>query len=219
MNTVIASAALAATTMAASAGGLLIGEYKLGDHPDGAQNPPPYGLRLDNVMGPGVSTFSIGHHDDTILSVYDDGGVISINIKGTLFGGLTNNSGGYISADDYSIDFTYNLNVSDEGNGWEVNTFDTANAGTMVNLTTLDSTTLYGKDNAAGLVFSFLADGHRLSGDNSSWVGRGWVTNKSDGSAAGSGSQDWLFTATSIPAPGAFALFGLGGLIASRRRR
>lgn len=219
MNTVITAAALAATTMAASAGGLLIGEFKLGDHPDGNQNPPPYGLRLDNVMGPGVSTFSIGYHDNTVLSVYDDGGTISINIQGTLFGGLIDNSGGYVSAADYTIDFTYSLNVSDEGNGWEVNTFDSANAGSLVNMTTLESTTLYGKDNAEGLVFSFLADGHRLSGDNSSWVGRGWVTDKSDGEAAGSGSQDWLFTASTIPAPGALALLGLGGMVSVRRRR
>jgi hypothetical protein len=42
----------------ANAGGLVIAEYQLGDHPNGNQNPPPYGLRLDNMLGAGTTTLS-----------------------------------------------------------------------------------------------------------------------------------------------------------------
>ncbi len=219
MKYMIAMAAVSAAAMSASAGGLTIGQYLLGDHPGGGENPPPYGLRLDGIVAGGVASLSLGHHGDTILTVTDDGGALSINISGTLYGGEVDGMGGYVSASSYTIDMDYVLGVSDEGNGWAVNGFSASNSGTLTNLDTMDVIDLYGKDNAAGLVFAFLADGHRLDGDDDSWVGRGWITDQSDGSDPYSGYRDWLFTATKVPAPGALALLGLGGLCSARRRR
>jgi MYXO-CTERM domain-containing protein len=219
MKYMIAIAAVSAAAMSASAGGLTIGQYLLGDHPGGGENPPPYGLRLDGIVGAGAATLSLGHHSDTILTVIDDGGTLSINISGTLYGGAVDGMGGYVSATSYAIDMDYVIGVSDEGNGWAVNGFTASNSGTLTNLDTMAVIDLYGKDNSAGLVFAFLADGHRLTGDDTSWVGRGWITDQSDGTDPHSGFRDWLFTATEVPAPGAFALVGLGGLCASRRRR
>jgi uncharacterized protein (TIGR03382 family) len=217
MKAITAGIVLATTTMGASAGGLLIGEYQLGDHPNGNQNPPPYGLRLDNVLGSGIATLSIGYHNDTVLQVYDDGGDLSIHISGTLHGGLVNGSGGYVSAADYSVDFSYSVGVSASGGGWIVTGFDAANMGTLTNLDTNDTIDLYAKGMPD--TFLFLPDDHRLDTDANDWVGRGWLTDQSDGSDPLGGTRDWLFTATEIPAPSALALMGLGGLVSTRRRR
>lgn len=212
----IACLALAGVSNA-QAGGLVIGEYLLGDHPNGNQNPPPYGLRLDNMLGAGIATLSIGYYNDTVLTVYDDGGNLSINISGTLHGGVVDGSGGYVSAASYAVDFNYSVGVSATGGGWVVSGFDAANMGTLTNLDTNDTIDMYAKGMPD--TFLFLPDGHRLGGDDSSWVGRGWITDQVDGSDPLGGTRDWLFTATEIPAPGAFALLGMGGFIASRRRR
>lgn len=217
MKNVLIGAALSAATLSASAGGLVIAEYQLGDHPDAANNPPPYGLRLDNMLGAGVATLSIGYHNDTVLTVIDDGGALSINISGTLHGGVVDGMGGYVSSADYAVDFTYSAFVAASGGGWVVNGIDASNTGTLTNLGDSSVIDLY----TTGMPdsFLFLPDGHRLSGDNSSWVGRGWITDQTDGSDPLGGTRDWIFTATEIPAPGALALFGLGGLVAGRRRR
>jgi hypothetical protein len=219
MKYAMAIVALSGAVMSASAGGLTVGQYLLDDHPGGGENPPPYGLRLDGIVAPGTASLSLGHHGDTILTVTDDGGTLSINISGTLYGGALDGMGGYASATSYAIDMDYVLGVSDEGNGWAVNGFTASNSGTLTNLDTMAVIDLYGMNNPAGLVFAFLADGHRLDNDDDTWVGRGWITDQSDGTDPHSGYRDWLFTATKVPAPGTFALLGLGGLCSSRRRR
>ncbi len=211
--------AISAATMAASAGGLTITQFQLSDHPAGGENPPPYGLRLDGILGAGVHTLSIDFHNDTVLTVTDNGGAIDINISGTLYGGEVDGLGGYVSAASYALDFNYSMNVADVGNGWDVNGFDASNGGTVTNMDTNAVTQLYGMDNNLGLVFAFLADGHRLDGDNTTWVGRGWITDQSDGTDPAAGTKDWLFKGELIPTPSSFALLGLGGLVASRRRR
>ncbi|MFG0275633.1 MAG: hypothetical protein ACF8QF_11295, partial [Phycisphaerales bacterium] len=69
--------------------------------------------------------------------------------------------------------------------------------------------------------FKFLPDGHRLSGDNSTWVGRGWLYATDDnGDRIGNTPQDWLFTGEAVPLPSgaALGLAGLAGLGIRRRR-
>ena len=141
-----------------------------------------------------------------------------MNITGTLYGGEVV-GGAYVDPHDYEVDFWYHLNVSDTGNGWIVDGFDAGNTGTLTNTDDNTAYTLYGKANDQDRVFEFLADGFRLDNDDSSWVGRGWLTPNSDGTNSLGGQQDWIFTATTIPAPGAAALFGIAGICASRRRR
>jgi hypothetical protein len=211
--------ALSAATLTASAGGLTIGQYQLSDHPAGGENPPPYGLRLDGILGAGTQTLSIDFHNDTVLTVSDNGGNLEINITGTLYGGEVDGMGGYVSAASYDAVFNYVVNVTDEGNGWAVNGFDASNGGTLTNQDTNAVTEVYGMNDAGGLVLAFLADGHRLTGDDTTWVGRGWITDQPDGTDPHAGFRDWLFKGELIPAPSSFALLGLGGLVASRRRR
>ena len=220
MNLVKASilgiALLGATTAVSSAS--IVAEFELNDHPGGDQAPPTYGLRLDNILGPGVATLSMDFYDDTRMVVSEDAGVISLHITGTLYGGEVE-AHDYVDAHSYAVDFLYEVNVSDAGNGWNVNTFDTANTGTVTDLDTSDVFTLYGMANMDGLVFSMLADGFRLNGDNSSWVGRGWLTANSDGTVSNAGAQDWLFVGTPVPSPAGAFVLGLGGLVSMRRRR
>lgn len=202
----------------ANAGGLVIAEFELNDHPDGGVAEPFYGLRLDDIVAPGVATLSMDFYNNTRMTVIDDNGALSMHITGTLYGGAVSNDA-YVNPHSYEIDFSYALNVSDAGNGWEVNGFDVGNTGTITDLDTQLVTTLYGKANMADLVFSMLADGHRLDNDNSSWVGRGWLTDQADGSDPYSGYRDWLFIATEVPAPSGMAILGLAGLVSTRRRR
>lgn len=70
-----------------------------------------------------------------------------------------------------------------------------------------------GKQDGSGFAFLFLGDGHRLSEDTTSPVGRGWLDLN--------GTNDWLVTATPVPVPAAFILFGsgLGGLALLRYRK
>lgn len=219
MKNILPCAILSFATLGASASGLVIGEYQLNDHPDGGETPPPYGLRLDGVLGAGIATLSMDFYDNTILTVHDNGGALSINIVGTLYGGLIDGAGGYISANTYEVDFTYTVGVNSVADGWDVNGFDVGNTGTLTNTDTNAVTTLYGMPNNPGLNFAFLADDHRLDTDANDWVGRGWLTDQADGSDPYAGFRDWLFVGTEIPAPSALAFLGLGGLVATRRRR
>lgn len=198
----------------ASAG--VVGEFALSDHPDGSAAPPPYGLRLDGIFGGGATTFSFV---DVTLTVSEDDmtGDLSINIAGEVFGGEVS-GGSYVGGgDSYTVNFDYITGVESYNGGWRVVGTNPMNTGTLTPTAgSPDSIYTLTDDNSNAFVFA--PDGHRLSGDNSSWVGRGWMTPNSDGTGVG-GSQDWLFVGTPIPAPGTFALAGLGMLAGARRRR
>ena len=213
----ILGVALVGTATAGSAADVLA-EFQLNDHPAGDQAPPTYGLRLDNILGSGVSTLSMDFHNDSRMVVSEDNGVLSLHITGTLYGGEIEDHD-YVDAHSYAVDFLYEVNVADVTDGWDVNTFDSSNSGTLIDLDTNEEITLYGKANMDGLVFSMLADGFRLDGDNDSWVGRGWMTTNSDGSMSHGGAQDWLFVGTPVPSPAGAFVLGLGGLVSMRRRR
>ena len=81
---------------------------------------------------------------------------------------------------------------------------------------------LLGEEFDDGNSFLFLADGHRIPDDATTWVGRGWVrAHDADGHQVAGKPQDWLFRAQMIPLPtgGAMAAAGLFGLACIRRRR
>jgi len=219
IRTTIGAVALAAVTTSVSAQNL-VAIFDLIDHPDGALNPPPYGLRVDNLLGSGQATLSIGTFSDTQLRVFEDEGDISIQISGTLFGGVVDGSGGYESPESYEVDFTYAANVTADGGGWLVTDTNPSNTGTLTRTSTGEVIQLYSTPNI-GETFVFRPDGHRLAGDSTSFVGRGWLTDQSDGSDPLGGTRDWLFIGIEreVPAPGSVALLALGGLVGSRRRR
>ena len=228
----IAPAALAAGLLfgGAAQAGLSTTIFSLADHPDGGQNPPGYGVRFDNIFtsigGPGGTTsFSMNTFGDTTLTVTDDGmGGIQIDIVGTLYGGVDTGDSYGFGEGAYALDFTYAMHVMPDGTGWIVDSSDPLNGGTL--------TALAGNaDVAEGEVFSFTGqaangpiflfnqDGHRLDNHpefdpDEVWVGRGWFN-----MPGVSGTQDFLFVGTLIPAPGSVILLAAGGALGATRRR
>ena len=99
----------------------------------------------------------------------------------------------YVDPMFYEVDFLYEVNVAENGGGWKVTGVDNvSNIGTLTKQGSSspdDLFTLVDDDNNS---FLFKPDGHRLAGDSTSWVGRGWLTNNPNGNNQ-SGIQDWLF--------------------------
>ncbi|MCA9292820.1 MAG: hypothetical protein KDA20_03305 [Phycisphaerales bacterium] len=208
----------------------LIEQYQLFDHPDGDVNPPPYGLRFDNIFVPqggpsGIASFSMDNVGDTTLSVFDDGGgSYRIQIAGTLYGGVDAGSTYGYGEGLYDLFFEYAANVAPSGTGWVVDPSSALNAGTLTSQGNADVPSGYvftfeDKSQPSGESFLFLQDDHRLQGHPQEgqgfWVGRGWVM----GAQYPMGTQDFLFIAEKIPAPGAMSVLGFAGLAAVRRRR
>ena len=185
---------------AATAGTIFPGLYRLLDHPDGALNPPPYGLRVDDIG----YTFSAETGGAFLTLDWDDGAGTA-----TISGSLWNNQLGELWSVDYVM-----TGLTDAG----ANLGFTASAGsgTLFDAGNNPFHVLTGElQGGSGPVFEFLADGHRLTGDNDSPVGRGWLL------PPGS-TDDWLVRAVVIPEPttGALLALGLAGLgLRGRRSR
>ncbi|MGD9692425.1 MAG: hypothetical protein AB7G17_13390 [Phycisphaerales bacterium] len=187
-------------------------QFILSDHPDGDQNPPPYGLRMDNLFSSasGVTTFSFDHHADTILTVDDSGGPLTINIHGTVYGGVASGANSGYGLGSFTLDFTFSLNVSPSGTGWIVGPGSTGvNGGTLTALAgnaDITAGTIFNlyENTSPAQTFLFLQDDHRLSGHPQAgqnyWVGRGWNTTNSNGSPTGD-TMDFLFLGQFVPPP------------------
>lgn len=219
---------------------------RISDHPDATQNPPPYGLRLDNLFTQnnlaaargGVTTFSMSAGAPVYLTVDLTGSRLTINISGEVVGGEENGSGGPggFGTGSYQLDFTYETGVHAFNGGWIVIPTPTssgrgtltANAANGIGISAGDE--FHFKQNgtqggaAAGgfpqVAFALLPDGYRLGG-GSDLVGRGWLANTdANGNilGAGAGVQDFLFVVIPLPHSAGIAAAGLG-LLAFRRRR
>jgi len=181
----------------AGAGTIFPGQYRLLDHPDGNINPPPYGLRVDAIS----LTFSMELGGANIILDWDGGATATIT--GTLFSS---------AGDLWTVDYTLTGVVAAAANlGFTA----TAASGTLTD-PFLAVTALTGEANGSGIVFSFLADGHRLGawpafGDADTPVGRGWLL------PPGS-TDDWLVRAVLVPEPSTALLLSLGLVVLAARR-
>lgn len=206
--------------------------FALADHPDGNVNPPPYGLRFDDLFTEvggqgGVTSFSMNYFGDTTLTVTDDGvGNLTIDIVGTLYGGVDTGVDYGYGEGAFALDYTYAVSVAADGSGWVVNSQDPMNSGTLTVLpgnTDLVSGTVFnffGQVTEGGPIFIFKNDGWRLGGHpefdpQTTYVGRGWHSTDNLGGT----EHDFLFVGELIPAPGAGLLLVGGGLFAGSRRR
>lgn len=210
--------------------------FRLFDHPDGDINPPPYGLRYDNLFGAvggptGATSFSFeqnGAYMRLIVTEDQMAGTTTLRLVGKVYGGKDTGGALGFGAGLYSLDFTYRMNVAANGTGWQVNGPNALNNGTLVSDGNADVAAgiTFGfsdKPDGKGKSFYFLQDEHRLAGHSQFgqgyWVGRGWhMPNDGRGTT---GTQDFLFIGKVIPLPtaGLLGSAGLLGLAVPRRRR
>ena len=211
---------LAASTTSA---GVLF-QFTLSDHLDAYQAPPPYGLRFDDLFSEqgfvnaagGVTTFSA---DDLTLTVTDAGGDIEMHIEGVVYGGEDAGSDYGFGEGEYMLDFTYTANVMAEGGGWIVSPPSALNQGTLTALGNYDDVTqgtvfnLFEKVEN-GMPAEFKPDGHRIDGDENTWVFRDWLSSDPEGGDIGA-VRDFLFVGEIVdpaPEPGTLVLCAAGAL-------
>jgi hypothetical protein len=180
--------------------------YRLHNHPDGNQLPPPYGLRLDELVNATTShdvysftfdNYLPGTEDDSVgVSLIYDTVAKSIRITGTVYGGRDVGSVWDASRVGlWAIDFLYapgsvaveDFGATDGNNDLKVASQSDFNSGTIKLLSTgftgvSQDTVFYLEDKSDGN-FSFKFndhDNHRLNPvppvDSGSFVGWGWLT-------------------------------------------
>ena len=166
------------------------------DHPDGAEVPPPYGLRLDGVEWAVLEalsfdnsevddsatwTFSFEQGPASMTGIFDEG-TDTFQILGTAYGGL--DVGQAAGPGAIAIDFTYFGVTAAElsgglfaGFGSGSGTIEFLDSNTAIAVGTV--VLLQSFANGDGLLFQFDDDNHRLNcpGDQGcdSPVGAGWL--------------------------------------------
>lgn len=228
MRSMFSRAALSAAGLIVLASGasatLAPGMYQLFNHPDGNQNPPPYGLRLDELYNAtsdhDVFTFDFNHPTSNVRLTYTGS---TITITGNARGGR---DAGSVYANDaylgnYTFNFVYNIGVGLAPGDDDIRVVPpTAGANTGWIMTPLGDTIAL-RDESDGNYTFRLGDedndlGHRGFAGISGW---GWLTH-GPASASHVYDSDWLFTVGPlVPAPGAAGVLALGGMLAARRRR
>lgn len=196
----------------------VVSTFDLSNHPGGNAAPPAYGLRFDGMFGGNALTvFSFVDVQLTVTDNTMDAGDISMRIHGLVEGGEVSDNA-FSDPELFTIDFNYVSNVETYQGGWRVvGTNNEFNTGTIAPLNgdPEDVFTVVDNDNNA---FIFAPDGHRLPGDDATWVGRGWLTTNMNGHDS-PGTQDFLFVGTPVPTPGSATLLAISGFAATRRRR
>jgi hypothetical protein len=207
---------------AAHAASILPGHYLLHNHPDGNEVPPPYGLRLDEMVdvtaGHDVFTFDFDHPSSHMVLMYNDIAQ-RITITGEAYGGR-DIGGGY--ANDvylglYSINFVYDVGVQLAPGDDDLWT-PTASFSNFGTITRPDNVVHDLSDKSDGThTFRFGDEdddnGHRGYNGLSGW---GWLMVDTRYVPA----MDFLFTAEyiAIPEPASFGLLAGGALLVGLRR-
>ena len=183
----------------ARAGTILPGSYFLFDH-GAASLGPAYGLRVDATG----DVFSTELGLANAILTWDGGSTASI--AGTLNENTLGGNGGV--GPTWTVLYTL-TGVTAVGT---LGFVATGASGTLTDPFSV-VTNIIGEPDGSGNVFEFLADGHRLTGDNDTPVGRGWLLPPGT-------TDDWIVRAVLVPEPGTGLLFSIGlvGLSAYRRR-
>ena len=184
----------------AIAGTILPGSYTLLDHGNGSLG-PAYGLRVDSIGE--IFSFSLGAAG---VQLDWDGGTTAV-----FWGDINRNTMGGNGGVGDIWHITYNLTgVSAVGTlGFTA----TGGNGFVQDHLFHNTTNLVSLQNEDGFVFEFLADGHRIDGDNDTPVGRGWIQPPDT-------VDDFIVRGVLLPEPGSALLTTvlLAGLALLRRR-
>ena len=180
------------------AGTILPGLYQLLDHGDGNLG-PAYGLRVDSIG----EVFSVELGGASVTLDWDGG--TTATISGTLNENTLGGNGGV--GPTWTVNYTLTGVVAVGTQGFTA----TGGSGVLTDPFAVD-TVLTGETDGDGFAFIFLGDGHRISGDNDTPVGRGWL--EPPGS-----TDDWLVRAVLVPEPGTALLVSMGLLALAARRR
>ncbi len=167
------------------------GVYQIHDHGYGNLG-PNYGLRVDALS----KTFSTDLGGASVTMTWNGGATATIS-------GLLHDND---NADLWAVEYTITGITAVGTSGFTA----TGGSGTLTD-PLLNVTVLTSEQNNVGSAFDFLADGHRLPGDNDTPVGRGWLLPPNS-------VDDWLIRGELIPEPGTLALLAAGGLMIARRR-
>ncbi|ARN73271.1 hypothetical protein [Oceanicoccus sagamiensis] len=225
-------AAILGCVLSVNAQAIAVGSYNLYNHPDGSENPPAYGLRLDGLLSGNSSeeyTFDFNHQDSAMTLSYDGSTIV---IDGTAFGGEDAGSS-YVAGTTavWTIHFEYEVGISSSANGGVDDLIVNANGANFGSISSNLGTIELSDKASSGTSFRFgdkSGNGHRGFDGISGW---GWLMHGSDclGGTDCENIQysDWLFTAsattpvTAVPVPGALWLFtsSILGLVAVKRRR
>lgn len=201
---------------------IALGTYQLHNHPDGNVDPPPYGMRLDELFditaGHDDFTFDFDAAGSDVRLTYDG---TTIHIFGSAFGGRDVGATYAVEPTTgvYTFDFVYSLGVAAVPGDDDIYVVgpDETNFGS-IQPPVGPAISLADKSDG-NFVFRFGDEdndlGHRGFPGISGW---GWMTHHFE-TQGHIPNTDWLFTAELIPAPSAASLIGLMGLGALRRRR
>lgn len=192
--------------------------WQLLDHGYGALG-AYYGLRLDSLFGTTNpdEVFSASSAGASVYLTWD--GSTGVGATATISGHLAFNAdattpaGTSVDPDDGKLSkVSYVLsNLVSAGNGFRAMAGTGSVCGGVLGAVT-DCYDLEGKSDGTS-VLNFIDNGHRIPGDNSTFVAEGWIDY--------SGTNDWLVKATVVPLPAGILLLltGLGGLAALGRMR
>lgn len=181
-----------------------------------------YGLRLDSLFGTTNpdEVFSASSGGANVFLTWD--GSTGATAQATISGYLAYNADATTPAgagsmpmdpDDGKLSkVSYVLSdLVAAGNGFQAMAGTGSVCGGVLGALT-DCYNLEGKSDGTS-VLNFIDNGHRLPGDNSTFVAEGWIDY--------GGTNDWLVKATVVPLPAGILLLltGLGGLAALGRMR
>ena len=195
-------------------------QFVLGNHIDGSEALPYYGLRLDGLIdGSSSKVYTFDFEASTGMYLDYDSVANTIRIHGQVFGGrvaTTGNTstGSYNSSDavgTWEVDFTYRMNVNpiafeEDEVKLEVTDHDYANNDGYIKFlsgtSTLAAGTTFDLVDESGthpFSFRFFDDAHRLPGGTTGileddLVGHGWLNHAwADGSGSGGSLNDHIY--------------------------